>query len=67
MDNKWRIIDCISCWGCGIVEGFAGVDMYLKECVECGGSGQLYIRPGGHVFLYPGGEARGMWDKNTTE
>lgn len=62
MDDRWRIISCPTCGGHGVKwnpESWFGVE----ECYECGGSGELWIRPKGHLFLYPGGPAIGMWDE----
>lgn len=55
MDDKWRITCCPSCGGGGV----ACYDL----CIDCDGGGQLWIRPGGHCFKYPGGPAEGMWSK----
>jgi hypothetical protein len=35
-------------------------DGYPEECDNCS-SGQIWIRPKGHAFQYPGGPGCGMW------
>lgn len=60
MDDKWRTIRCSNCGGQGMVciysyEDFDGAE----DCLQCNGSGQIFIRPSGHLFLYPGGKAIG--------
>ena len=57
MDNKWRTLKCPSCGGHGVVDGY---DAGPLDCRECN-SGWLFIRPKGHLFLYPGGPGMGMW------
>jgi hypothetical protein len=56
MDDKWRVIRCY-CSG-GIVWSYSkeGPD----ECDSCNGSGDIYIRPKGHMFQFPGGPALGL-------
>jgi hypothetical protein len=58
MDNKWRVISCASCRN-GMYWSYTYDEP--EECRNCGGSGQIYIRPKGHCFQYPGGPATGMW------
>jgi hypothetical protein len=60
----WRTIQCSHCRGYGVVSHYSAYDFEgAKDCPDCEGTGQLYIRPTGHLFLYPGGPAKGMWDK----
>ena len=61
MDDKWRTLNCDSCRGYGVVSGYAGDGDFLGavECRHCNGSGTVFIRPGGYLFLYPGGPACG--------
>lgn len=59
MKPGWRTVDCSRC-----VRGL--IDTYVdgpRECPDCGGDGELWIRPTGHLFMYPGGPARGQWSK----
>jgi len=62
-DDLWRVVACPRCGGSGLTNVYtASGDDYLGagECTECA-NGHLYVRPSGHVFLYPGGPAAGMW------
>jgi hypothetical protein len=60
MDDKWRVVSCSSCRN-GMYWSYTSDGP--EECRGCGGSGEVWIRPKGHCFQYPGGPAAGMWDK----
>ena len=67
MDDKWRTVECHSC-RYGLVSVYSYNDFEgAGECDVCGGSGFLFIRPGGHIFQYPGGPANGMGTKEMYE
>ena len=51
MDSKWRLVDCSSCSGNGLIDGYDAGPLECRRCIQ----GQLCIRPNGAVFLYPGG------------
>ena len=55
MDKKWRVA------ACGCCNGLEWGGDSPRECTSCGGTGSVWIRPSGHVFLYPGGPALGRW------
>ena len=62
IDAQWRTVACPGCGGGGVVAVYSYDDFEGPgECVDCGGSGQLWIRPSGHLFEYPGGRAKGSW------
>lgn len=65
MDGNWRVMDCPSCRGYGMIwVGDASWDG-IAEC-DCG-NGNIYLRPTGHGFQYPGGPANGFWGKEYYE
>lgn len=63
MDNKWRTFTCPICRGYGMTMVGDGLP---DECDNCS-SGQVWIRPKGHAFQYPGGPGAGMWDEDYYE
>ena len=64
VDDKWRTIPCVHCNGYGMVSDYRGGDFNgAEECNHCS-LGLIWIRPSGHLFMYPGGAAAGM---GTTE
>lgn len=56
MDDKWRTLSCPICRGYGMTMVGDGLP---NEC-DCS-SGQIWLRPKGHAFQYPGGPGSGMW------
>lgn len=67
MDDQWRTTRCERCRGYGVVSAYTpgGTDFLgAAECGRCGGSGRLYIRPGGAVAHYPGGPFCGMYGRD---
>lgn len=58
MDDKWRTIPC--CCISGMKPGSLPPG---EECDHCMGNMIMWIRPGGHTFLYPGGPATGYQGK----
>jgi len=62
MKTDWRTTPCPICSGHGVVLVYSHNDVEGPgECNECCGSGLFWLRPSGHVFVYPGGPARGSW------
>ena len=49
MDNLWRIL------GCGCCAGTQWGGEEPRECRDCGGMGDIFLRPDGTAFQYPGG------------
>ena len=60
-DALWRVASC------GCCAGIKWGGDYPRECRQCGGEGAVFIRPSGHVALYPGGPWCGMWSRTRYE
>jgi hypothetical protein len=56
VDDKWRTIGC----SCSNGIRWSYYEDGPDECRDCIGGGQIYIRPKGHLFQYPGGPAMGI-------
>ena len=64
MYKGWKPIRCSSCNGLGVVAVYSAYDFEGPgECRECGGAGQIWISPKGHLAQYPGGRWRGSLPK----
>ena len=68
IDDRWRTLPCSPCGGHGVVPVYSAFDFEGPgECSSCGGMGRVFIRPSGHLFLWPGGPAAGKTDASEYE